>query len=287
MVTHVVVASVPFLANIAQSAWSTTSTSSSASSTITAPGPFWQSPRARWSRDRGLDGRVAVAEHDRAVAAHEVDVLVAVDVPDAAALARGHELRERRRAAGSRSGGRTCRRGSRAFARARRLVVDVAGTGCRCSCHGGLLQGGCGHAGLLDDDVRRARGSGTRRRGRRRGRRAPAPPRRSDRSPSSTGCGTGSPTAGRSASGQLARRARCDGGAARRAGRGSAPPTAAPACTGGRSARTPRPPVPVSTIVPRYMTATRSLRWRTTDEVVGDEQEARGRARRGAARAAG
>src|SRR5688500_11328850 len=50
--------------------------------------------RSSWSRVRG---RVAVAEHDRAVAAHEVDVLVAVDVADAAAVALGHELREGRR----------------------------------------------------------------------------------------------------------------------------------------------------------------------------------------------
>ena len=43
---------------------------------------------------RGLDRRVAMAEDDRSVAAHEVDVLVAVDVPHAAAVAALHELRE-------------------------------------------------------------------------------------------------------------------------------------------------------------------------------------------------
>src|SRR5207244_13004207 len=37
--------------------------------------------------------RVIVAEHDRAVGAHEVQVLVAVDVPDARALAAREEVR--------------------------------------------------------------------------------------------------------------------------------------------------------------------------------------------------
>ena len=41
-----VVASVPFLENIAQSALGTVSTSSSASSTMIGPGPLRQSPRA-------------------------------------------------------------------------------------------------------------------------------------------------------------------------------------------------------------------------------------------------
>ena len=40
-------ASVPFFANIAQSACGTSSTSRSASSTIRGDGPFWQSARAR------------------------------------------------------------------------------------------------------------------------------------------------------------------------------------------------------------------------------------------------
>ena len=46
IVQHMVVASVPVLANIAQSACRTVATSSSARSTRTGPGPFWQSPSA-------------------------------------------------------------------------------------------------------------------------------------------------------------------------------------------------------------------------------------------------
>ena len=46
IVQHMVVASVPFLANIAQSACRTVCTSSSARSTMTGPGAFWQSPSA-------------------------------------------------------------------------------------------------------------------------------------------------------------------------------------------------------------------------------------------------
>ena len=93
----------------------------------------------------------------------------------------------------------------------------------------------------------------------------PASPRRSDRSPSSSGCGTGSPTAGRSASGASPVEHDATAARARSADRGSAPPTAAPACTGGPTRRRPRAAVPVSTIRPRYITATRSLMWRTTD----------------------
>ena len=47
-VTHTVVASVPFLAKMAQSACSTVSTSNSASSTMRSDGPFWQSASACW-----------------------------------------------------------------------------------------------------------------------------------------------------------------------------------------------------------------------------------------------
>lgn len=47
--TLIVVASVPFLAKIAQSACATVSTSSSASSTVRGVGPFTQSPRAAWA----------------------------------------------------------------------------------------------------------------------------------------------------------------------------------------------------------------------------------------------
>jgi len=42
---------------------------------------------------RRLDLGMAVAEHDGTPAAHEIDVFVAIDVPDAAALAAGEELR--------------------------------------------------------------------------------------------------------------------------------------------------------------------------------------------------
>jgi len=49
MVTQAVVASVPFLENCTQSACATVATIASASSTITAPGPFWQSPSAAWA----------------------------------------------------------------------------------------------------------------------------------------------------------------------------------------------------------------------------------------------
>jgi hypothetical protein len=48
MVTEAVVASVPFFANIAQSAWAMRSTSRSASSTMTGAGPFMLSPSAPW-----------------------------------------------------------------------------------------------------------------------------------------------------------------------------------------------------------------------------------------------
>ena len=44
-------------------------------------------------RGRRLHRRVLVAEHDRAVAAHQVDVLVPVHVPDPRAAAAPHELR--------------------------------------------------------------------------------------------------------------------------------------------------------------------------------------------------
>ena len=44
-----------------------------------------------------------------------------------------------------------------------------------------------------------------------------------------------------------------------------APPTAAPRCTDGAGARRARSAVASSTILPRYITATRSHMWRTTD----------------------
>ena len=89
-------ASVPFFANIAQSACGTRSTSRSASSTIRGDGPFWQSASGPLALDRGLHPRVRVAEDDRAEAADEVHVLAPVDVPDAAPTPALEELRERR-----------------------------------------------------------------------------------------------------------------------------------------------------------------------------------------------
>ena len=45
------------------------------------------------ARDRLGDHRIAVADHDRAPAAHEVDVALAVHVPQVTALAAREELR--------------------------------------------------------------------------------------------------------------------------------------------------------------------------------------------------
>src|SRR5947207_9063563 len=44
---------------------------------------------------RGLDDGIVVTEHDRSVRAHVVDVLVAIDVPNAGPLASLEEIRER------------------------------------------------------------------------------------------------------------------------------------------------------------------------------------------------
>ena len=93
-VTHMVVASVPFLAKIAQSAWSTRfdellrQLDHDGARSVLAVG------QRGLSGGSGLDRGVAVAEDDRSVAAHQIDVLVAVDVPHVATLASGHELRE-------------------------------------------------------------------------------------------------------------------------------------------------------------------------------------------------
>ena len=92
-VTQVVVASVPFLENIAQSACVTRPTSRSASSTMRSDGPFRQSPCCHLPPRRGVDDGMAVAEHDRPPAAHEVEIFAAVDVPEMAALAAREELR--------------------------------------------------------------------------------------------------------------------------------------------------------------------------------------------------
>ena len=89
-----VVASVPFLQNIAQSAWATWSTIVSASSTMRGLGPLRTSPSASCAATAASTGGMAVAEQDRPPRAHQVDVLGAVDVPHAAARAAGEELRE-------------------------------------------------------------------------------------------------------------------------------------------------------------------------------------------------
>ena len=78
--------------------------------------------------------------------------------------------------------------------------------------------------------------------------------------PSSSGSGTGSPTAGH---GSARRRpAGCVRTARRR--RRPGPPTAAPGCTGAAGARRCRSRSPISTILPRYITATRWQKCRTT-----------------------
>ncbi len=78
-----------------------------------------------------------------------------------------------------------------------------------------------------------------------------------------SGCGSGTPRAGWPGS---ARRRSAAAGP-RRGGRGQPPgrPPAARPCMGGAGSRTAASPGPISTIRPRYMTATRSHMWRTTD----------------------
>ena len=60
---------------------------------MTGPGAFMAVAGRGLPGRRGLHLRVPVAEHDRAVAAHQVDVLVPVHVPDPRAPAAAHELR--------------------------------------------------------------------------------------------------------------------------------------------------------------------------------------------------
>jgi hypothetical protein len=64
MVTHWVVASVPFLEKMAQSAWSTVAVMASASSTIRGDGPFWQSALGRLAGGRLVHPGMTVAEED-------------------------------------------------------------------------------------------------------------------------------------------------------------------------------------------------------------------------------
>ena len=60
---------------------------------MTGPGAVLAVAELGLRRRGGLDRRVPVAEHDRAVAAHQVDVLVPVHVPDPRPAAAPHELR--------------------------------------------------------------------------------------------------------------------------------------------------------------------------------------------------
>ena len=133
---------------------------------------------------------------------------------------------------------------------------------------------------------RRSAGSG-----RRRGCRPPWPRAAGPRcgrspAPSSSACGSGRPAAGWSATGTsppstwrfLAAASRGSATGTARHQRARVGHAAGGRRAGRRSAS--------STILPRYMTATRSHMWRTTDEVVGDEDRASARAR-AAGRAAG
>ena len=76
----------------------------------TAPGRSSSRP-PRLRRAAVPRPRVAVAEHHRPPAAHEVDILAPVDVPDAAAFRAGEELRIAFRSSAPRSDAPTCRRG--------------------------------------------------------------------------------------------------------------------------------------------------------------------------------
>ncbi len=89
-----VVASVPFLANIAQSACRTVRDQQLGQvHHDRARGRSGSRPASACAAAAASTGRVLVAEHDRPVAAHQVDVLVAVHVPDPGAAAAAHELR--------------------------------------------------------------------------------------------------------------------------------------------------------------------------------------------------
>ena len=111
---------------------------------------------------------------------------------------------------------------------------------------------------------RRPRGSGRPTGGPGPGRSAPAPPRRRRPAPSSSGCGTGSPTAGSTGDGTspvstIRLRWRSTFGF----GTGTADSRACVYGCAGRSYTSSR--LPISTILPRYITATRSAMWRTTE----------------------
>ena len=79
--------------NSAQSACATMPTSFSASSTSRSDGPVRHVAQRALRVGGVLDLAVAVAQHHRAVGAHEVDIGVAVDVPQGGALGAGEELR--------------------------------------------------------------------------------------------------------------------------------------------------------------------------------------------------
>ena len=82
--------------------------------------------------------------------------------------------------------------------------------------------------------------------------------------PSSSGCGTGSRWAGWPGSARR-RSARSVRGRCAASDREPGRPTAAPACTGGSAGSRSGPRRPSSTILPRYITPTRSEMCRTTD----------------------
>ena len=89
---------------------------------------------------------------------------------------------------------------------------------------------------------------------------------RADRpAPSSSGCGTGSRDGGFAGLGTSPSSTIRLPLAALPRVRRPAPPTAAPACTDASGARRSSCVGPISTILPRYITATRSEMWRTTD----------------------
>ena len=97
IVQQIVVASVPFLANMAQSACRDSAHKQLGQLDHDRAGPVLAVGQLGLGGGRRLHRRVLVPEHDRAVAAHQVHVLVAVHIPDPRAPALAHELRVLRR----------------------------------------------------------------------------------------------------------------------------------------------------------------------------------------------
>ena len=88
-----IVASVPEFVNRSRSRDGRRPMTSSASSTSTSVGAANADARSTWRLHRVHDHRVRVSEDERRVVAEEVEVLVAVDVPGADALAADHVRR--------------------------------------------------------------------------------------------------------------------------------------------------------------------------------------------------